>query len=294
MRRLINGAALLAIGLAGPSCGPRATSAPSAFAWHELLTASRPFPQDKTLATWETWISKEKLFLGDSPAPPRCAASYPQKVLQVSVESQIFAALETANRDSLTVRPLDGLNFEVRFNRVFCDDVVRPAGPALWKIPNGLYKLFELGKDATFPNGSVAVKAYWDHGPCSPERYHCGSDASGPLRLRAIHLAAKQPDTTNWFWATWEHEDEISNPGYPGLCCKDDFGFVEGKPTARLLALIGRNGLGHEWSHYRLIGTQFDYTENGSPARLGNVVIEGPANAFRVSCITCHVRATTD
>ena len=254
---------------------------PARYAWETLAQNSSPVSVTDHRAKWERWRSSGYLF-GKPEIKHNCAPDDEGKELVQSVEFTILSGLRAP--------PAEG--FELRFNSFVCQSVL---GQGLFSV-TGRMKAFKVGKDIVFPDGSIALKGKWIKGNCDAKRFHCGVDKSGsPLRLIALHLAIKHPLTPSWFWATWEHESVIQTPGYAevGMCCNDGFGFRSQVPTPALKDLLRQNGLGGEWQHYRLVGTQTEFEEHGAPTYLGNTEIEaGFARAS--SCITCHARATTD
>lgn len=133
--------------------------------------------------------------------------------------------------------------------------------------------------------------------------------------LVAFHFSSKQ--IKNWIWSDFEHELN------PGRCddtgCHDSFGAqIKDVPAKNSRGPNGQDqngnqdygncvksdaveqmmknaGIGNQWRHYCLKGTQIDFLNaNGSPSLLGNSVIERIAADVSIptsSCITCHAHA---
>ncbi len=93
--------------------------------------------------------------------------------------------------------------------------------------------------------------------------------------MTSLHITTK--DLPNWFWATFEHED---NPGLEAVVpSKDEYGLP--------------NSLkGTKWENYVLRGSQVDFVDSfGQKTILANSQIERGFQRSS-SCITCHARAT--
>ena len=138
------------------------------------------------------------------------------------------------------------------------------------------------------------------------------SDGDTEYALVAFHFSSKQ--IKNWVWSDFEHELN------PGRCddtgCHDSFGTqIKDVPKKNsrgsndqdingnqdygacaksdALELMMKNaGIGDEWRHYCLKGTQITFVNaDGSPSVLGNSVIEridAGVPILKSSCITCH------
>jgi len=141
------------------------------------------------------------------------------------------------------------------------------------------------------------------------------SDGDTEYALVAFHFSSKQ--IKNWVWSDFEHELN------PGRCddtgCHDSFGArlkdvakknsrgpngqdVDGNQDygacakSDALELMMKNaGIGGEWRHYCMKGTQVTFVNaDGTPSLLGNSVIERIAAGVPIlksSCITCHATA---
>lgn len=160
-----------------------------------------------------------------------------------------------------------------------------------------------------FPRESIEVKANWiliseEQKP----RYHWNYNSKGQLcGMVAMHISSK--DLPNWFWSTFEHEDNPGIGDYIGI--HDSFGadpphipsnttalnavYPPSSVTPALEKLFQEGGLTGEWGealkHYKLKGSQIDFTDAaGRPLLLGNSVTEA-GFVPTASCITCHSRA---
>jgi hypothetical protein len=161
----------------------------------------------------------------------------------------------------------------------------------------------------SFPRDSIEVKANWVVIKETDKfRFHWNYDSSGQLLgLVAMHIISK--DLPNWFWCTFEHVDNPGRGDYVGI--HDSFGaepahtashtdklfqtYPAERQTPPLLSLLEKNGFtdawGAEWKHYRLKGSQINFTDpTGRPLLLGNSVTEA-GFVPTASCITCHARA---
>jgi hypothetical protein len=129
----------------------------------------------------------------------------------------------------------------------------------------------------SFPVESIEVKAAWidlarENIPQDRWRtYYSAMYQGRHYGLAALHIITK--DLPNWFWASFHHVDNPTNP-YEGT---DSYG-----PPAAL-----RNTV---WENYRLGGTQADFiTPTGAPTILSDHYVE--FGFQRSSCITCHATA---
>lgn len=68
--------------------------------------------------------------------------------------------------------------------------------------------------------------------------------------------------------------------------------YPPGRLTPAVKAMMKEAGLGRQWRHYRLKGTQVDFTDaTGRPTLLGSSVLE-PDFGNSSSCMTCHAMST--
>lgn len=129
-----------------------------------------------------------------------------------------------------------------------------------------------------FPVESIEVKAAWldfqrENIPQEKWRTYYTADYKGKkYGLAALHLLTK--DVPNWFWASFHHKDNPSNP-------------FEGEDTHGQPKILA----GTVWENYRLGGTQIDFVQpTGGATRLSDHYVE--FGFQRSSCMTCHANAT--
>ena len=177
-------------------------------------------------------------------------------------------------------------------------------------LENGLYYMegleqaFQRGLDFNFPIDAAEVKVNWY--PLSAAQVESGrffTMEQNGTTYGMVSFIIITKDLQNWFWTTFEHADN------PGRCdfigCHDSFGvepanqppryapLCEPYPPGELTPAARRllEPLPPVFRHYRLKGTQVDFTDStGSPVFLGSSVSEAgfvPTS----SCMTCHSRA---
>lgn len=155
----------------------------------------------------------------------------------------------------------------------------------------------------SFPVNSKEIKAQWRKiTEIDKPRYHWVEiEIAGGKKeiygLTALHIITK--DIPNWFWATFEHEDnklpasqggKADNEGWQ-IKSRDKFSCpTPPHECEKIPAGIGLENT--KWQHYQLRGTQIDFIDIfGQPTILAN---SQPERTFQTtsSCITCHARAT--
>jgi hypothetical protein len=279
-------------------------------------------------ALWETWADDAWTFPAapDPRNPPRWPTDAQPGLLKALVARAVGPGSTPANEGADVGKLATGGFFapngtgvgeEVRRNKTTFDFIIQNG---LW-YQQGVAAYFARAAAAvednvaftkvsiTFPRESIEVKANWIViSEADKERYHWNYDASGQLLgMVALHIISK--DLPNWFWCTFEHEDNPGRGDYIGI--HDSFGaepahtpsqteklfqkYPAEKQTPAVLTLLERNGFtgtwGAEWRHYRLKGSQTDFTDTaGRPLLLGNSVTEA-GFVPTASCITCHARA---
>lgn len=274
-----------------PAAGPGGEP-PDQLAWELLAQSSQPVTQDhQPVAGWEVWDQPEDIFV-----PPGCQPHWPRgdggcgRPTGARVPVMFMAAAPQSGFCDNGEPP------EAHLNRVEYDYIV---GHQIWN-PAGLARWFQTNQAVNFPRDALSVKATW--------RAMRSTDAPGDFfaherpygshhsndGLISLHLTSKI--IPNWFWATFEQEDNpclgrdaqtdrFGFPGYPGLAPKGV------APTPGWVELMKKYGLDPKvWSHYRLIGVQTGFDQ---PTHLGNSVIEA-ALPTSSSCITCHAQARFD
>ena len=189
------------------------------------------------------------------------------------------------------------------------------------------------GTKVNFPINALEIKAVYEPlaAPYTFDNCHWNYGQDGkPYALVALHIMSKQ--VPNWTWATWEWSGNTpdqpnGNPGRSdwygsrdafGTTYKnaagaqigfqapvvDEQGNPSGKPypsgtlTPALLKMFKDAGYSdewtHEWSNYRLKGSQLEPTDaTGVTTLVGNSVTE-KGFVQTASCITCHANASFD
>lgn len=277
-------------------------------------------------AIWETWPDDAWTFPA-APVPanppqwPGDGQNGPRKLLRgrAVTPNPARAGADVSKLDPAGFYATNGpsVGEEVRRNRPTFDYIVTNR---LW-YQQGIAAFFArsaavatnevqlAARAVNFPRGSIEVKGNWIViSETNKARYHWNYNTSGQLLgLVAFHVISK--DLPNWFWCTFEHVDNPGRGDYIGI--HDSFGanpphtpsrtdqlfqkYPTEQLTANALNLLATNGFKgdwlEQWKHYRLKGSQTDYTDAvGRPALLGNSVTEA-GFVGTASCITCHSRA---
>jgi hypothetical protein len=291
-----------------------AFASPDEYAWRLFVAlnwpadlAQRAADPDKALGdpgpvTWETWKNAREVFLSDG-ADPGPWLDEPVPVARVIEEAdpaalQQIVRAEVLGQELPTFDPIAAqfsIN-ETRLNQATYDFVrereLYHLGGQMALIRNGV-------RTISFPLAAKEIKAQWrqiDDTEEQKARYHWAefTDAAGETAiygLTALHITTK--DLPNWFWATFEHVDNPTRPGNERwlLPSVDRFACADGPADCNEApADIGLEQT--KWQHYRLRGTQIDFTDStGRPTLLAN---SQPEEGFQLtsSCITCHARAT--
>jgi hypothetical protein len=176
---------------------------------------------------------------------------------------------------------------EVRMNRATYD-YIREQG--LYSI-EGLEEKFRAKAVINFPLAAQEIKARWVRlSERDKPRYHWrtvkAADGKEQLwGLSGLHVSTR--DLPNWFWCDFEHVDYEKNAEQYS---RDATTRGENPPAGR--DGIRRETVGTKWEHYRLRGTQIDFTDSlGRPVILANSQIE---HGFQQtsSCMTCHALAS--
>jgi len=297
--------AVLGLALFPYSSPPPATDPlinPDKAAWELFVSVNKPVNGNALL--WETWTQAARIF--EIPVKPKTPAKFSGKFeLSKAIRNELLLQPPDPAPDPKVVfqhaepklcsPELTDSRHQVMFN----DDMVR------YIMDNELYNVegqiaaVQKG-EIQFPPTSIAVKAVWEPiDPQSKDQFYyreCGNSVYG---LIALHIASKR--LKDWFWTTFEHTktDEKHNQDQcQKVDCVDTFGAVP--PTGlqhqqtpelvQLLSQIGSQGKS-VWSHYRLIGTQVNFTNAMGKTLLGNSILEKGMVASS-SCITCHSRST--
>lgn len=257
---------------------------PDQFAWMLFSRINRPIPNDPDgRVLWEGWALANRVF-----ADPNTEPEWPAAPSERRLEEFERIPLQQLIRMREDFRPGDPqpefnqqlaeaqLN-ETRMNKVAFDFIV---ANDLYYV-EGQEEFFKRGENVAFELDTKEIKAQWR--PIAADRagrYHTAktTDDAGEEQLwglTALHITTK--DLPNWFWATFEHED---NPGIDAV--------VKSRDTHGLPAELR----GTKWENYVLRGTQTDFVDSvGRPTILANSQIERGFQRSS-SCITCHARAT--
>lgn len=243
---------------------------------------------DEGFTVWETWQSREEIFLENAEKPASWKKSCKNGVL-TSLPDGDFSSL-----DDETVRLNKTAYKYIRETGVYSlDQQERLAASGV--------------RDLKFPLGSQEVKAHWVKITENDKPvYHWHEvERNGETiiyGLSAFHITSK--DLPSWFWSTFEHIDNDNrwSQTYPSgfrtwsIPSKDSIAC----PADELDCNAIPQGFGLEntkWENYRLRGTQVSDVDNrGQDTILTNSQIEGFLDQKTMSCITCHtiaVKGTT-
>ena len=280
---------------------------PDKFAWDLFLSVTRQAPGHPKQVIWQTWIEQNLIF--NKPcATPVWPDSPPGE--PTFRKSPLLAMI---NRDSMSADafPTNQGNYqEVRFNKVAFDYIL---ANNLW-YQEGILATASH-KAINFPPESIIVKSEW--APIDDNQkdtYYWivhqpkpGQTDSKPepilLGLVAFHIISKA--IPNWSWHTWEHVDNAGRCDFIG--CQDNYGsepayikphrdnglkYEPGILKPVLLKRFQSAGIKKIFRHFRLKGSQTNFTDSkGRPTLLANSVME-PGFGYASSCITCHAMAT--
>ncbi|WP_041409767.1 hypothetical protein [Sinorhizobium fredii] len=253
---------------------------------------------------WETWISKQNVFLKDAKAPPawddHCGGQTQAKELFPTAQIQAVIDSLPVVAPGLEVPGGDFSNAadeEVRLNRsalTFIRD------ETLYSLTTQRKKASSGQRKIDFPPLSKEVKAHWVKltDPADFSRYHTGVDKTGTVfGLAALHITTK--DLPNWYWATFEHVDnkdrwpaqhQFAFAGWV-VPPRDSFACGTSPPDCQQFP-VGVGLEGTKWQFYRLKATQVDWVDSfGEPTKVVNSKIEGFFNQEVSSCISCHALA---
>ncbi|MBW8877158.1 MAG: hypothetical protein JF614_19510 [Acidobacteria bacterium] len=302
-----------------------ASNCPDQFAWQTLVKVAQPTASKEAL--FETWPTDCETFPTD-PDPTKCTGPHPDpkhcpvmseatkgvgpeavtpriKQLQPRALQSLAAIRRGASAQLLAIPQVAKCDpnqvVEIVHRNPSAFNFIKEQG--LW-YTDGLATAFNKSEDVQFPIDAIAVKSNW--------RPLCKGDDSSHYQLYhapdgtlygliALHVSTK--DLPNWFWATFEQEDNLGRCDFLG--CHDSFGVTPGQVPPRpilnqtyppgtlnpaLVAML--KPIGAQWTHYRLKGSQVDFVNSsGQPTFLGNSVTE-QGFVPGASCITCHDRGT--
>jgi len=302
-----------------PSNPAMAINEPDRYAW--LLFMALNWPADVPLkksnpskpfgapgpVVWETWRNvrnqaPDTTFKPDGSDPGEWLGTQTQAtrtendVDNSPLQQQL---LRRGRAEIMFDRPVSTINRnETRLNRDMYEFIRKNT---LYNI-EGQELLIGKVQAISFPVNSKEIKAQWRRiSESDKPRYHWVEiSVSGQVQiygLTALHVITK--DIPNWFWATFEHEDN-KLPANQGGRAENEGWLIKSKdkfacPTPphdceKIPAGIGLENT--KWQNYRLRGTQVDFVDVfGQPTILAN---SQPEQGFQAtsSCITCHARAT--
>ncbi len=271
-----------------------ALNKPSLYAWQLFVSLNWPAKNNKCKpnklkslgdegsTVWETWPSREQIFLAD--------AKKPGNWKEVCRNRQLVLPLENySGFEDETVRVNRSTYHYIRQNKLYSlDEQERLALAGV--------------RNLNFPLGSQEIKAHWVRiNEIDKPRYHwVETERDGGLvtyGLSGLHIVSK--DSPNWFWSTFEHVDnDLRWPDiYPNGFRGWEYPSVDEAacPADRLDCNQIPEGFGLEgtkWENYRLRGTQTDWVDRrGNPTIGVNSQLESFLDQGSSSCLTCHALA---
>ncbi len=164
----------------------------------------------------------------------------------------------------------DDQNHEIRMNKPTFDYIV---ANGLYSI-GGKQAMFYSGNQIVFPQDSIEIKAVWR--PISEadkprDKWNIFTHADGTethYGLTGFHIMTGVID--NWFFATFEHEDNPYRRGMFDKCWMLPSVNSAACPDRPVGCMASPTGIGLQdtvWEHYRLRDRQIDYVdENGTPS----------------------------
>lgn len=273
--------------------------------------------------TWETWKSQACL---NNPADCPTQRLHSSLLRAANIEATTSASPKRTGgcAPMTTTATAKGTGLEkfvpknLSANPVFCEEVtINPAEETYGNskgllTTTGQQKYLQSGGVIDFPTAAVEVKADWV--PASSftnVTLDCKTQNTSLYQemidgqcyaLVGIHINSKL--YPNWLWATFEPQDDRTNPNRcnPDLynACIDPWGSKPAKstgantqvtPQLKALFAAAGNRLDKSFQNYRLVGTQTEYTQpTASNGNLGSSFVEFNAQVLpqQASCITCH------
>lgn len=172
---------------------------------------------------WETFANVNDLFGGGTPPPWAEIGRSARSVEGTSaVISQNLTDYKQADHNWLTDQDRNLVRYELRVNRDEYEYIVRNQ---LFN-QDGLFKAFTTGGGIDLPSGkdggigSIEVKAAWRVVPRDREEYFTKNYKIAKVRippsqddvlvaLVGLHVIKKTPNSPQWIWATFEHQDNV-------------------------------------------------------------------------------------
>lgn len=216
------------------------------FGWQLFLTLSWPSkpsgepdpdayfgkPGSLDRVGWEDFASVNDLFGGGGQPPAWAELGQRSRSIEhtSAVIHQNLTDYKQADHNWLTDQNRNLVRFELRVNRDEYEYIVRNQ---LYN-QNGLYKAFTTpaGGGVDLPSGkgggigSIEVKAAWRIVPKDREAYFTQNYKIAKVRippsqddvlvaLVGLHIIKKTPNSPQWVWATFEHQDNVPMIGQP-------------------------------------------------------------------------------
>ena len=235
---------------------------------------------------WETWILGREVFANPNQAPAWDPQGQGARTLANAESEPLQKMMRRARRASSlpgAIKPLfdpaAGTGNETRMNKPAFDFIVNNN----LYYAEGIEAHAAAGKKFDFPRDAIEIKAQWRRiAATQAASYHTATvrTSTGQEQLwglTSLHITTKE--LPNWFWATFEHEDNAGR--------EDVIPDVQPQKQPSSLA-------GTKWENYILRGTQLEFTDSiGRPTRLASSQIEEGFERTS-SCITCHALATVN
>jgi hypothetical protein len=240
-----------------------ALSWPAVSGQRGVADAARPVGDLSGPRVWDTWKADYELFQDRASPPPSDWSSFDAIAPCPGVTDnrrKILAAFSKiggfnqagfgVDAGPLVARNRTYVRYEVRFNE-----------PEFRTIFDNQYylrdKLPTDSAPADFHDGSIEVKAAWrelksDEPAETKARYHtvkalvfdplsdrCHEKEMG---LVGLHIVSKTPSRPQWIWSSFEHVDNLPEPGSPPDA--QGWAFNDGDPAQQQLKPISRPPLG--------------------------------------------------
>lgn len=187
-------------------------------------------PGDLGKVGWENFASVNELFGGGTPPPWEDLGKASRMVEGTSaVIHQNLTDYKQADHNWLTDQDRNLVRFELRVNK---DEYEYIRSNKLYN-QDGLYKAFTTGDGIDLPSGkggvglgSIETKAAWRIVPKDREEYFTKNYKTAKVKippspdevlvaLVGLHIIKKTPNSPQWVWATFEHQDNVPMIGQP-------------------------------------------------------------------------------
>lgn len=292
-----------------------AINRPDEFAWKLFMRVNSPADRGKPIGEgpleWESWALAKDVHANPNQKPawpgegsprfrsPAQRFEAPRKLVLLAAQAAARGGPEAERQATFAAEAalhrMDDREEETRMNRAAFDYVVNPLKEppprnlpkdqlATWQPQVVLYNvegqeaMLQKREPFNFPPDAAEIKAQWRRllSGDDAKRYYTIKSDGQTWGLTALHITTKH--LPNWFWATFEHQD---NPWRESVLKSRDRS--AGLPTEWKQTV---------WGNYVLRGTQVDFQDSlGRPTLLANSRVETGFEDTS-SCITCHARAT--